>query len=61
MNGIKIDLDRNGLTVYVTVDEDLWKNKSQEELLTAIEKEIAVAFRKESYGKTTDSSDERTT
>lgn len=61
MSGIKIFVDRNINAINIEVDEDLWKNKSQEELLTAIEKEIAVAFRKESYGKTTDSSDEPTT
>ena len=45
--GITVFLDKENYVVNICVDEDLWNNKSKEELLTAIEKEIAVAFRKE--------------
>ena len=45
MNGIKVFVDRRNYVIDIDVDEDLWKNKSKEELMKLIEKEIARALK----------------
>lgn len=45
MNGIKVFVDRRNYVIDIDVDEDLWKNKSKDELMKLIEQEIARALK----------------
>lgn len=47
MSGIKVFVDRRNYVIDIDVDEDLWKNKSKDELMKLIEKEIARALKRE--------------
>lgn len=44
-SGIKVFADSKNYVIDVDVDEDLWKNKSKDELLKLIEQEIARALK----------------